>query len=61
MKPMSEIRIPYGKFKDYIMEDIPSGYLKYIAENFDQEDLCFAADTEWQEREKFNTHWEIYD
>jgi len=58
---MSEPKMKIGKFKGKTMDEIPSGYLLWIAENFDDEELCFAADTEWQEREKWNTHWEIYD
>ncbi len=51
--------MPYGKFKGKEMEDIPSGYLRWIAENFNNEDVCEAADKEYQFREKWNSHfWE---
>jgi len=52
------IEMPYGKFKGKIMEEIPSKYLHWVAENFDNEDICEAADKEWQWREKYNQHWE---
>ena len=51
-----EIRMPYGAFKGKKMHEIPSGYLKWLAENFDNEDICKAADDEYQYREKYGTH-----
>ena len=53
--------MPYGKFKDKDIEEISSWYLKWIAENFDEEDktgkeICLEADNEWQFREKNNCH-----
>jgi hypothetical protein len=55
---MSDIKMPYGAFKDKIMEKIPSGYLLWVAENFKDEKICCAADKEWQWREKYNQHFE---
>lgn len=49
--------MPYGKFKGKEMWQIPSGYLKWMAENLDNDDLCEAADEEYQHRERYNTHW----
>jgi len=54
---MSEIIMPYGKFKGKPMHEISSGYLRWIAENFDDEKICVAADEEFQWREKFNEHF----
>ena len=52
-----EIVMPYGKFKGKPMHKIPSGYLKWIAENFDDEKICKEADDEYQWRTKFNEHF----
>lgn len=54
---MSDLRMPYGKFQGYKIENIPSGYLLWIAENFNDEKICVAADKEWQYREKWNEHF----
>ncbi len=50
-------RMPYGKFKGKEMHEIPSGYLKWLAENFG-EFVAVAADKEYQWREKNRQHWE---
>jgi len=52
-----EIRMPYGKFKGKFIHEIPSGYLKWMAENMDDEDLCCAADEEYWLRDRQNSHW----
>ena len=49
---MSDLKMPYGKFKGKTMENISSRYLYWVAENFDNEEICVAADKEWQWREK---------
>ena len=58
LKDEKDLVMPYGAFKGKKMHQIPSGYLKWIAENFDQDNICTAADTEWQWREKYSEHWE---
>ena len=55
---MADTIMPYGKFKGRSMHKIPSAYLKWVAENFDDEDICCAADEEYQHREHYNEHWE---
>lgn len=55
--------MPYGKFKGQDMENVPSRYLHWLAENIDEGDprnsaVCLAADKEYQLREKTNTHIE---
>lgn len=47
----------HGKFKGIPIQDIPSGYLRWMAENLDDGDLCYAADTEYQRRERELDHW----
>lgn len=54
----NDMRMPYGAFKGKEMHQIPSGYLHYLAENIENEDICAAADEEWQWREKYGEHWE---
>lgn len=57
------IKWPYGpdKYKDKKMEDLPSKFLRWIAENSFNDRLATAADQEWAFREKFNEHWEDED
>lgn len=55
------MKMPYGKFKGKKIEDLPSWYLLWIAENFDEsteqgKKICVEADTEYQYREKYNLH-----
>jgi hypothetical protein len=52
------IVMPYGAFKGKKMHQIPSRYLHWVAENFEDEEICVAADEEWCWREKYNEHWE---
>lgn len=54
---MNDLTMPYGKFKGKQMHEIPSGYLRWMAKNMDDEILCEAADWEYQHREKYGTHW----
>jgi len=53
----NDIIMPYGAFKGRMMHEIPSGYLKWIAENIDDEAICCAADDEFQHRDHYGTHW----
>lgn len=50
-------KMPYGKFAFEALTDIPSWYLKWVAENIDDEIICKNADTEYQFREKHNSHF----
>ena len=52
------MEMKYGKFKGKAMHEIPSGYIRWLAENFNDDKIASAADREWQFREKHNTHWE---
>lgn len=49
--------MPYGKFKGKEMHEIPSKYLKWLAENCEDEGICMEADEEYQYREHYNIHW----
>jgi flavorubredoxin len=48
--------MPWGKHKDKDIEDIPSYYLQWLAENCDNERIAVAADEEWDFRERTNSH-----
>lgn len=52
------MKMPYGKFKGLELEKISSGYLRWVAENFDNDVIATEADKEWRWREKYNEHWE---
>lgn len=51
---------PFGKFKGKTLEDIPSGYLKWIVDKSEADDeLIEAADAEYQWRSEHRKHfWE---
>ena len=55
--------MPYGKYKGQDMENLPSSYLLWLAENIDERNprnsvVCLAADKEYQLREKTHSHIE---
>jgi len=50
--------MPWGKHKGKTMEDIPSSYLKWLAENCDHAEVCEAADEEYTWRSDHNAHRE---
>ena len=55
------MKMPCGAYKGRDIEDIPSDYLLWVAENWDEKTeqdrkICEAADKEWQWREKHNAH-----
>jgi hypothetical protein len=57
------MKLHVGTFKGKTLEEIPSSYVKFIAENWHErtqydKELCKAADKEWKFREKNNTHFE---
>lgn len=58
---MKSLRMPRGYYRNKKLEELPSPYLKWIAENWSEDNpydasICEEADKIWQEREKFNTH-----
>jgi len=57
------MKMPAGKFYGLDIEDIPSSYLRWVAENWKERTaqdkaVCAAADKEWSFREKTGTHFE---
>ena len=49
-------KMPWGKFKMKRLDDIPSSYLKWLAENCDQDDISTAADLVYEYREEVGDH-----
>ena len=49
--------MPWGKHVGKDMEDIPSSYLKWLAEKCDDDEICEAADQEYQFREEHRRHF----
>lgn len=57
------MKMPYGKHKGAEIDRLPSGYLKWIAENWKEDTpqnkaICLAADQEYTYREKNGCHFE---
>lgn len=57
------MKMPCGNFKDHDIEEIPSDYLLWVAENWSEKTprdkaICVAADKEWQFRERNDCHIE---
>jgi len=55
------MEMPCDRYKGHDIESLPSDYLKYVAENWNERTerdrkICAAADKEWQWREKNNCH-----
>jgi len=44
------MEMPWGKHKGEEIEDLPFGYLRWLAEECDNEDICEAADIEYRYR-----------
>jgi len=54
---MSEIIMPWGKHRGKYLHTLPSGYLRWLAENCDWDAVIQTeADAEWQWRERYNEH-----
>jgi len=58
----NSIIMPFGEYRGWKIEDIPSSYLKYAAENWGEDTdmrkaLVAECDKEWQHRERYNRHF----
>ncbi len=49
---------PWGDFKGTVMQFVPSGALKWTAENWKNDRVATAADLVWNDREATGTHYE---
>ena len=52
------LRMPFGKYRGKLISDLPSSYLKWLAENSEDETVCKAADEEYRWRSDNNAHFE---
>ena len=52
-----DVIMPHGKHKGKRLGDIPSGYLYWVAENWDDDVIATAADTVWKDREELGGHF----
>ena len=50
--------IPWGKYKGKYINELPSSYLKWLAENCEDDLICSTADNEYNIRTDYNDHWE---
>lgn len=55
--------MPWGRYRDEYIDEIPSSYLRYVAENWDEDNpykkrIVQECDDEWQWRDRTNNHFE---
>lgn len=50
--------VHFGKYKGVDVEDLPSSYLRWLAENCNDDSLCEAADEEYRYRSDHRCHHE---
>jgi hypothetical protein len=50
--------MPWGKFKGVEIHRLPSSYLRWLAENCEDDEISCQADDEWTWREHYNQHFE---
>lgn len=49
-------RMPWGRYRGKVMDEIPSSYLRRLAENSDNDIIASHADALWQWREEMDAH-----
>jgi len=49
--------LPWGKYKDRILSSIPSGYLKWLSENCEDDNISTLADEEYRWRDDYHEHF----
>lgn len=50
--------MPWGKHKGEFIDQLPSGYLKWLAENCENDEIASEADDEYRWRSLNQEHWE---
>ncbi len=48
-----EVIIPFGQHRGKTMEEVPDSYLQYILDDWDNEELLLAAESEQMNRKKY--------
>ena len=56
---MGDFRMPWGAYKDYVMHKIPSGYLRWLSENCEDDHIATLADEEYRWRSDNHEHWYV--
>lgn len=54
----TELVMPWGRHIGKVLSDLPSSYLGWLAEECHDEDICEAADEEYQWRTDHSAHFE---
>ena len=49
-------RMPWGRYRGKKMDEIPSGYLRWLAESCDNAIISHHADVLWNWREEMDAH-----
>lgn len=49
--------MPFGKYKNEYLQDIPSGYIRWLAENCDDDHIATMADEEYSRRTDEGEHF----
>jgi hypothetical protein len=57
----SDTIIHFGKYSGKTIEEIPSGYLKWLIDNCTIDEICEAAEQEYEYRSAWNKHWNGYE
>lgn len=52
-----KLTMPVGKYIDKEVTKLPSDYLKWLAENWADEEICAAADEEYRRRTDDGEHF----
>lgn len=58
MNDWTDTVMPRGKYAGKTVEEVPSSYLKWVTENWDDEQVVCACESEWNYRERYDEHWE---
>ena len=53
----ADIKMLWGKFKGDLICELLSDYLRWLAENCEDETICTAADEEYSWRTDNHEHW----
>jgi len=49
--------MPWGKYKGQDLEKVPSGYLRWLSLNCEDDEIATAADEEYRWRTDMNAHF----
>lgn len=55
---MDDFIMPWGKYQNKTMEEIPSGYLKWLMDKCDDDEIRIEAEEEYDFRTLWKSHWD---